>query len=405
MGSPHPPGERHVAARTPARPPRPSRRRPSRPPSVAAKAQAVLAAHCSSCHAGGKAKGGFGYTLDRERLVARGKVVPGKPADSELYERVRGGEMPPAWAKGRVGEADLATLKQWIEAGAPDWQTAAPRSFVSDDAVLRLALDDVQSLPSASGASCATSPSPTWPTPAFPTRSCVPTATRWPSWSTACRGTRALTAPEPIDAGRTVFRLDLRDYKWNARSWDRLVAAYPYRPAGETPDGRAWRPRRGRSCRSLRGDWFVATASRPPLYHDLLRPAGAPTRGWSDWPASIVLTDVQEESAARAGFNGSGVSRNNRLIERHDASYGAYWRSYDFADNTGRRNLFDHPLGPAAGGGSFAPDGGEIIFNLPNGLQGYMLVDGSGRRIDRAPSRSSATPSGPTASSRTASRA
>ena len=134
----------------------------------------------------------------------------------------------------------------------------------------------------------------------------------------------------------------------------------------------------------LRGDWFVATASRPPLYHDLL---GLPERdkGLERLVGVDLLTDVQEESAARAGFNGSGVSRNNRLIERHDATYGAYWRSYDFADNTERRNVFDHPLGPAAGGGSFVPDGGEIIFNLPNGLQGYMLVDGTGRRIDRAP--------------------
>ncbi|HEV3203087.1 MAG TPA: WD40 repeat domain-containing protein, partial [Gemmataceae bacterium] len=83
--------------------------------------------------------------------------------------------------------------------------------------------------------------------------------------------------------------------------------------------------------------------------------------------------------------NSSGVSRNNRLLERHDASYGAYWRSYDFAENIERQNLFEHPLGPQAGGTSFEHSGGEIIFNLPNGLQAYMLVDAKGRRLDRAP--------------------
>src|SRR5262249_36628039 len=58
---------------------------------------------------------------------------------------------------------------------------------------------------------------------------------------------------------------------------------------------------------------------------------------------------------------------------------------YDFLANTGRQNLPAHPLGPGEGPRDFRHDGGEIIFNLPNGLQGYLLVDGRGNRIDRAP--------------------
>src|SRR5262249_2180977 len=46
---------------------------------------------------------------------------------------------------------------------------------------------------------------------------------------------------------------------------------------------------------------------------------------------------------------------------------------------------FDHPLGPQPGQNGFEHAGGEIIFNLPNGLQAYMLVDANGRRLDRAP--------------------
>ncbi len=34
---------------------------------------------------------------------------------------------------------------------------------------------------------------------------------------------------------------------------------------------------------------------------------------------------------------------------------------------------------------NFHHDGGEIIFNLPNGMQGYMLVDGKGHRLDKGP--------------------
>src|SRR5262249_4499946 len=134
----------------------------------------------------------------------------------------------------------------------------------------------------------------------------------------------------------------------------------------------------------LRGDWFVATASRPPFYHDFLQLPGT-DRALERLLQVDVPADLQDDNAVRAGFNGSGVAKNNRVLERHDAAHGAYWRSYDFSDNTGRQNVFERPLGPAPGPGGFTHAGGEIIFNLPNGLQGYLLVDRDGRRVDKAP--------------------
>ena len=80
----------------------------------------------------------------------------------------------------------------------------------------------------------------------------------------------------------------------------------------------------------------------------------------------------------RAGFNDSGVSNNNRVVERHTSRYGAYWKSYDFAGSVGTQNIFTHPL-------AFTHDGGEVVFNLPNGLQGYYLANASGFRLDAAP--------------------
>ena len=57
---------------------------------------------------------------------------------------------------------------------------------------------------------------------------------------------------------------------------------------------------------------------------------------------------------------------------------GAYWKSYDFAGSIGSQHIFTHPL-------DFTHDGGEIIFNLPNGLQAYFLVDANGNRLNDAP--------------------
>ena len=86
----------------------------------------------------------------------------------------------------------------------------------------------------------------------------------------------------------------------------------------------------------------------------------------------------RDDRVWRAGFNDSGVSNHNRVVERHASRYGAYWKSYDFAGSKNERNIFTHPL-------SFKHDGGEIIFSLPNGLQAYFLVDANGQRLNAAP--------------------
>ena len=98
----------------------------------------------------------------------------------------------------------------------------------------------------------------------------------------------------------------------------------------------------------VRADWFVAAASRPPLYHDVLQvPATEPEL--QKLLRIDVAENIRQERIARAGFNGSGVSRNNRLIERHEGNGVVYWRSYDFGGNTGKQNLFANPLGPGEG--------------------------------------------------------
>jgi hypothetical protein len=84
------------------------------------------------------------------------------------------------------------------------------------------------------------------------------------------------------------------------------------------------------------------------------------------------------------------IERRLAVVKQNPAAknaspYGSYWRSYDFADNLGQRNLFAFPLGPGANEKSFVADGGEIIFSLPNGLRSFMLVTANGTRLDKAP--------------------
>jgi serine/threonine-protein kinase len=78
------------------------------------------------------------------------------------------------------------------------------------------------------------------------------------------------------------------------------------------------------------------------------------------------------------------------MVERHAANAGAYWKSYDFKLDEGTASLPRYPLGPTFAANPFPNQafehaGGEIIFNLPNGLQGYLLVDAKDHRIEAGP--------------------
>jgi hypothetical protein len=361
---------------------------------LAQQARTVLHTHCVRCHGGGKAaKGRFGFVLDRDRLISRSLILPGKAESSELYQRIATGEMPPPEYRPRPTADELAVLKRWIDGGAaPFAQPAVARALSRPEVMAAIRADLQQIAPRQrrfmryltlnhlvlAGRSEAELRS---------VREGAGKLLNSLSWHPR------VTLPEPIDAGKTILRIDLRAYKWDAGQWAKLLTLYPYELQLDG-DGVAFSEYTGNRSVAVRADWFVALASRPPLYRDLLQ-LPATDHGLERLLQVDTSLDLQQDDVLRAGFNDSGVSKNNRLIERHDAAHGALWRSYDFATNTGRQNLFEHPIGPNTGATSFQPAGGEIIFHLPNGLQGYMLVDRAGRRIDKAPSEIVADPRRP----------
>ena len=85
----------------------------------------ILKAHCFQCHGeGGEVKGNLDLRL--RRLIVKGGdtgegLIPGKPGESTLLQRVKAGEMPPN--KKLVPEKEVAILEKWIAEGAV---TAAP---------------------------------------------------------------------------------------------------------------------------------------------------------------------------------------------------------------------------------------------------------------------------------------
>src|SRR5438552_2871291 len=355
---------------------------------LAARAQAILKTNCHRCHGqDGSVEGGMNYVIDLKALVARRKVIPGSPARSRLFKRVTSADnpMPPEEEKVRPSKEEIAVLEQWIQGGAPEVSALArARAFLTAADVLRLIAADLRSfeptrrpflrystIHQLHNAGLADGELQTY-------RHGLAKLINSVSWEPD------LVVPQAVDPAQTIFRIDLRDYRWNADTWKRVLDFYPYGIVYNTPTARFVYTATECDLPYVRADWFVVAASRPPLYHGLLQLPGNDQDLEHDLRIDVP-TNLREERVVRAGFNGSGVSRNNRLIERHKTAYGAYWKSYDFAGNTERQNLFAHPLGPGKDADLFKQDGGEIIFNLPNGLQAYMLVDGKGNRIDQGP--------------------
>ena len=98
---------------------------------LASEVRAVFASRCAGCHGPNLAKprGRFGYVLDLKRVASNPEmVVPGSAGESELWELVRRGEMPPEDSPtGALTASQKEVIRSWIDAGAPA-VTAAPET-------------------------------------------------------------------------------------------------------------------------------------------------------------------------------------------------------------------------------------------------------------------------------------
>jgi mono/diheme cytochrome c family protein len=360
---------------------------------LAARVEGILRAHCFRCHGDdGVAEGGFGDVLSHDRLLRTKKVVAGDLAGSLLWERVNDdvAPMPPEEEAQRPTAEEITALREWIEAGAPAFgDSSARREFISPEQVIEAIRDDLAAAPAPdrrflryltlthlhnAGVS---------DTELESYRRGLSKLVNSLSWERDVVTPHNVTSPS-LGRSNTVVRIDLRHYGWDDDLWDEVLFEYPFGTHYGTDAESEAQSMSHTRLPYVRGDWFVFEASKPPLYHGVLR---LPKRveELEDKLQVDVPRNLEQGRARRAGFSASGVSAHNRMIERHPSSYGAYWKSYDFAGSAALKNLFAHPLGPGNGPGDFRHDGGEVIFNLPNGLQAYLLIDGEGRRIDRGP--------------------
>ena len=375
----------------------------------------IFSQKCAACHdyRDADSGGGVDFLLDLVELVDPDNYQfdADDPEASRLQEILVGDdpEMPKQQMKnikwnGPLEEAQLDSIKQWIARGGPsdkyrqNYEKLATREIVDAESVLEAITLDLQSLKGQqlqfarylTLTNLHNNPLVTGSELELYRQGMVKLLNSLSRSPDVIGMDDALTPNRMIavDEQRTIFRFDLRHIGWDHKDWFMVAKHYPY----------GIKPRDGlRKMIStvaatpvvhMRADWFVFATSQPPLYHDLLK-IESNLNLLEERLHIARAKNIREGRVARAGFGESGVSQNNRMVERHSAGAGgAYWISYDFGGNAGKQDLYQHPLGPSGVLNSkhaFKHDGGEAIFTLPNGFQGYMLATDDGTRLSVAP--------------------
>lgn len=396
-------------------PPQPS-------PELAIQAGEILQRACVRCHHGSGSESGYAFNvLNLKSLQDEGMLVAGKADESALFAAVYSGRMPPKNRPQlpRPSAAEIEVLRKWIDSGAAEIPAPAKRNPVSLLSELQAILKHLQQ------ADRDDRPNLRY----FSLTHLHNDATV--HLNTLQNARLALTKvlnslswepvfvqPEPVNPEQTLFAVDITKLGWTRDHWNTLLKAYPYAlkygslddPALRDVDNDITDLRRDELPVVIRGDWMTAVGSKPPLYYTLLYDlelpdlqSRAPSAANPSNPLSMTDRDLERYldvdvvsnflngRLVRSGYTHSGVSEQNRMIERHPLkSGGYYWKSYDFKSSNRTSILSEFPLGPAFPDNpfnslAFEHDGGEIIFTLPNGLQGFLLVDGPGNRIDAGP--------------------
>ena len=390
---------------------------------LAQQAESILRQNCYRCH---KAQGnstGYAFDVtDVKSMIEDGMIEKGAPEFSTLFDAIQSKRMPPPNRKQlpRPSAEDISVIEKWITAGAPDFPKPEVREKIELKTILGQIRSDLQDRPREDRLNIRYftltnlyNDDSTDLAMLDTTRMALVKVINSLSWEPL------MVQPIAIDQQQTIYSVNISDLGWQRQHWDALIQNYPYAlqygslddPELDEIDKDIQDLRGGdQNPVMLRADWLISVATKPPLYYTLMFDLELPVLverhidpANKANPKSMTDLDLEKYlgvdakknflngDAWRSAFTESGISGQNRMIERHAMkSGGFYWKSYDFLSSNRTAILSEFPLGPKFEGNpfddvAFDHDGGEIIFQLPNGLQAYLLIDALGNRIDAGP--------------------
>jgi mono/diheme cytochrome c family protein len=356
-----------------------------------AAAQNVLRVNCGQCHGPQlttqAARAGMNYIDDIDTLVNEGKLVPLASEQSPVVRRMQEGSMPPLNNDGpRPSSRDIDVVAQFVDnplfwpeyrpASTCDGQlftfdqlyTAVQKDLRDQDGDVREFMRYVTLTNRYNAGLCAE----TLDRERFALVKVVNMLSTRPR----------ITAPVAIDDDRLIYRIDIRDYNWDRDidvrgaqfrdGWEAIIATSPYAVPFVGDQADDIRDDTLTDVPVMNADALLAAASIGDLYYGLIDvDVRQPLGNFISNDLGIdVQDDIDQANTIRAGTTRSAISREDRVVERHDIGVrgGAFWQSFDDAGNEAGESIFSDPFG-------FNEGGTDAIFSLPNGMLGFIIAD------------------------------
>lgn len=364
-----------------------------------AQAQNILLTNCGGCHGTQlteqAAKAGMNYINDMDKLAQNQKIVPLKAEASPIIIRMRDGSMPPP-SEGlrRVSKADIDIVANFINNPLywPVPVVKCDNEAVNFDQLYEavaedLAREDAGDQPFLRYVSLANRV-----TAGVCTNTAMDIDRQGLTKMLNMLSIRAkVEVPVPIDKEQTLFRIDLRDFDWDrevnvngqafADVWEAIIDANAYAVPFTGDDADDAREDAQTDVPVMFLDSMLDVATFGNLYYAAI--GVDVTQTLDTFILENLGIDIEanlaNEDLIRAGTTRSTISRQDRLIERHDieARSGVFYQSFDFADQIGNDSIFQNPFG-------FNEGEREAIFTLPNGMLGYLTADANGNLLEES---------------------
>jgi serine/threonine-protein kinase len=365
-----------------------------------ALAENVLKSNCGGCHGTQltpeTARARMNYIDSIDKLIENDKLIPGQAEESIVIRRMRLGEMPPA-AEGfpPVADADINVVANFIN--NPDFFPEIGPQEICDDVIDfdtlytevsedigREDAEDAVFIRYISLGNRVTSGICASGTALDRDRQALV------KMMNALSVNARITEPEAVDANRTLYKIDLRDFNWDVNSrpngvdvngvnfvdvWEAIIAANVYAVpfvGDQADDARA---DAGTDVPVMFLDSMLDAATIGNLYYAIIEVDVNQTL--DDYILNVLEVDLadnqQQEISYRAGTTKSRISRQDRVIQGDPIEdyTGAVYQSFDFADVDGNDNIFEDPFG-------FQEGGTEAVYNLPNGMLAFIIADANG---------------------------
>jgi len=357
--------------------------------------ESMLRTTCGGCHgaaAAGNCRAGMCYIEDIDQLIENGKIQPGDPNASLLYQRISRGEMPPA---GNTPLNDdqiqqIATFILKLRVPPPTlcndqfitWDqvyTAIQNDLVSADADDRVFFRYVSISNRYNAGVCdAQLEQDRWAMNKF--------------INSISQNAGIEEAEEIPDAenSKSIYRIDLREYDLDEANgpfevngiqfvdgWDAIINNNNYAVEFEGDEAEFAILETGTNVPFMFSDAIIDEASNGNLYYGLLKLADNRDDQLALFQIDLVANQ-DEASSVFIGTTKSEISEQEAFIRRDEIEVAGsqyYYERFDLDPDVAGESILVDPLGFFD-----VANGSQAVFSLPNGLQGYMIFDAAGIR-------------------------